>query len=264
MYTAGVNLVAAKRRTTCPPPAATRASVARRRRLRGACASQNSRQGVRRKSTLSRRRASRRKPWTALRVRPRVRRNGGGELFHRWYQPELGTYTRTDPLTLFPRESGAYGYSRDNPLRYVDLLGLTTWHCSFTIGGGEFPIPLGITLQGIQADCTSDCRCGRRVSARVYGLVVGVAAAPIPVNLTTSEIELEDDSECPFAANLAGPASDTSAGVAVGPFGFDCSGIQLGIASGIGCEKSTGLRLGADAAIGGSWIGRQSENCCNK
>jgi len=95
----------------------------------------------------SRRAASRRKPQNAPGMRAWVRRDRGGQLFHRWYQPGVGRYTRPDPLSMLPPQpagnlflvntvSGAtllfiknltpasYEYAAANPVVYEDPHGL--------------------------------------------------------------------------------------------------------------------------------------------
>ena len=71
------------------------------------------------------REVSRRKSRKALGIRARVRRDRGGEFFHRWYETPTGRYTQLD---LVRRRSklgqGNYQYVLSNPLRYVDPLGL--------------------------------------------------------------------------------------------------------------------------------------------
>jgi len=57
-------------------------------------------------------------------MRAEVRRDRVGPLFHRWYQPTTGRYTRPDPLGLEERDSHLYAYTRVNPLSVIDPLGL--------------------------------------------------------------------------------------------------------------------------------------------
>ncbi len=84
-----------------------------------------------------RRASSRRKSQKALGIRPRVRRDRVGPLFHRWYQAEAGKYTKPDPLGDLPVTepllspaidpelfSPLYTYVGNNPTNYIDPLGL--------------------------------------------------------------------------------------------------------------------------------------------
>ncbi len=49
---------------------------------------------------------------------------------HRWFEPQTGRYTRTDPLVLRPDpESNAFLYANANPLRFLDPLGLAAEVC---------------------------------------------------------------------------------------------------------------------------------------
>ena len=62
-------------------------------------------------------------------MRRAVRRTCVGPLFHRWYSPGTGTYSRPDPMGL---EGGAnlYRYAEANPTTYADRLGLSIYICS--------------------------------------------------------------------------------------------------------------------------------------
>ena len=65
---------------------------------------------------------------------PRISARRGGScvrpLFHRWYQPGTGRYTRPDPLGFISVPGAArlwpYLYADANPLRFSDPLGLYT------------------------------------------------------------------------------------------------------------------------------------------
>ena len=75
-------------------------------------------------SSRTRRRASsRRKSQNALGMQPELRRTRVGPLFHRWYSPGTGRYTRADayPSAIL---SHAYGYAEGQPLTLVDPEGL--------------------------------------------------------------------------------------------------------------------------------------------
>jgi len=66
-------------------------------------------------------------------MRTEVRRNRVGPLFHRWYSAATGRYTRVDPLGLIrdarQRVRHAYVYARNNPVLYLDPLGLAEFCC---------------------------------------------------------------------------------------------------------------------------------------
>jgi hypothetical protein len=57
-------------------------------------------------------------------------------LFHRWYQSGTGRYTRPDPIWWRASRATRYSYSENQPLLYVDPLGLS----SFT-NNSDQPIP---------------------------------------------------------------------------------------------------------------------------
>lgn len=137
-------------------PVAPRRSPRRQARLRPsatACASQNSRQGVRPKSTPSRRGIDRCKSLKALGIRPRCRRNRVGQSFHRWYENGTGRYSKKDPLLdpfrrsllgpiyapviplrefgemVADLEANHYAYANGNPFGSSDPLGLRRKNC---------------------------------------------------------------------------------------------------------------------------------------
>ncbi len=74
-------------------------------------------------SRRRRRASSRRNSLNAPGLRPEVRRDRGGPLFHRWYQQEDARYTRPDPQRDWPIFQ-VYGYAEQNPLFRSDLDGL--------------------------------------------------------------------------------------------------------------------------------------------
>lgn len=84
-------------------------------------------------------------------MRPRVRRDRGGQLFHRWYQPGTGRYSRPDPIKSLGGmnnwlyEPNVYVYVSNNPTQLIDPLGLYgTNDCSYytkrceECGGGYY------------------------------------------------------------------------------------------------------------------------------
>lgn len=110
-------------------PVAPRRSPRRQARPRlsaTACASQNSRQGGRPKSAPARRGISRCKSLRPGGIRRRQRRNRVGPSFHRWYEADIGSYTRPDPAGLIRSNLDLYGYALRNPVRFVDPYGLAT------------------------------------------------------------------------------------------------------------------------------------------
>jgi hypothetical protein len=157
MYTAQVMQLAAKERIPVgEPPPQRRGGLGRRRPGARKLASG----GISCRSTSHR--ASRRcNSLNALGMRPEVRRNRGGPLFHRWYEHGIGRYGRPDPLlgageihkwvplaaTTFRKQPGSvaatalsdltfataaallaptYGYAQQTPVTLVDPTGLLT------------------------------------------------------------------------------------------------------------------------------------------
>jgi len=131
VYTAGVIRAAAKK-GVCPGSRPTRRRPGhQRRRPRGrklASGGVNSARPLRRAS-------SRRKSQNALGMRAEVRRDRVGPLFHRWYQPGMGSYTRPDPLGL-SGDVHPYLYAQANPLALIDPFGEKSRTCCTPITGG--------------------------------------------------------------------------------------------------------------------------------
>ena len=77
---------------------------------------------------------------------------------NRWIETNSGRFTTPDPLGR-QGDSQAYAYSRLNPLRYVDRLGLLSFDESCygclgqNVGDPSSPTQLGIIVQGVQNGC---------------------------------------------------------------------------------------------------------------
>ena len=115
---------------------------------------ENSLPGLRPRNQTSRRGVKLAKSNRASGLRARVRPEGVGDSCHRWYEPQTGRYTKTDPLglgslqlpqfglseldrgiywqqmLLTPAMRAEYGYSRENPIRFRDPDGRISPSCA--------------------------------------------------------------------------------------------------------------------------------------
>lgn len=138
--------------------------------------SENSRQGVATSAHTSHRASTRSKRGTALRNRPRLRRNGIGRRYpgqyfdaetglhynwHRYYAPELGRYLQPDPLGLAGGDTNLYGYVLNDPINLKDPSGL--FFVPGAIAGGV----IGAVVGGAGAAIGG---------ADAYGIAAGAAA----------------------------------------------------------------------------------------
>ena len=117
-------------------------------------------------------------------MRAEVRRDRVGPLFHRWYQPATGRYSRPDPnrdWTLFQ----IYGYAEQNPVFRSDEDGLTPFPNPYVgdpyykigcVGGAVLRASTGLvgTRGPRWAHCVASCeiaKCGGENLARDLGLL---------------------------------------------------------------------------------------------
>ena len=76
--------------------------------------------------------------------------------WHRYYEPSTGRYVTSDPIGLVAGLN-IYSYAAQNPLYWVDPLGLFRWpdYVSFDINIA-IPNPVTLTAVGINIDVTLD------------------------------------------------------------------------------------------------------------
>lgn len=105
---------------------------------------------------LRRRVSSRRNSLNAPGLRPEVRRDRVGPLFHRWYLYQTARYTKSDPLgisvdPLDRDELNPYLYALANPKTRSDPFGLYSIHRSCRGCEGQAP-PIDLDLLSRQVD----------------------------------------------------------------------------------------------------------------
>lgn len=197
-------------------------------------------------------------------MRRAVRRPRVGPLFHRWYSPATGRYTRPDPIGKIRRARDGlftanhlYVYAADSPLSFVDPLGLVAWSCNVVevsagalFGGGVFGV-----------ECTSGCTNGTKLVADYavggYGFTIG---ATIPLEL--GAWDLEDGASSPDPGNLEGPFSYR--GCSITPLiGFSYSEVNQGKGHGsFSFAPSGGAGIGCSVISGGSKLIHTQKSCC--
>ena len=187
-------------------------------------------------------------------------RRGGScvrPLFHRWYQPGTGRYTRIDPLGIRQGEENPYLYGQGNPLTFIDSLGLVAWRCSVieVSGGGGF---VGAFFF---VDCDSGCVNGQRADAQ-YFIAAGGLGAGVTVPVEAGAWTVEDGTDSPDPGNLEGPFSYRGCSITIG---IGPSGSEVNMGKGHGSfsgEASFGLGLGCQVITGGSKLTDSREGCC--
>jgi len=164
----------------------------------------------------------------------------------RIYDPLLARWLSEDPLVTASTDDssrteaarwGLYGYVRNNPVRWVDPLGLVKWECEYTLVSAAHIGAAGI----FGARCVSDCVGGEQVDASYVGSAVGFGGGPMPVSAVKSSITLDDGQPTPKASNLQGSLVIGSVGAALG-VGYSYTAIKMG--AGVG--SSAGIQWGVD------------------
>ena len=181
-------------------------------------------------------------------------------LFYNWnryYDPSTGRYISSDPIGLAGGVN-TYTYTDDNPLRYIDPLGLVQWTGTYSsigviYGGGAVRFVFNLT---------SECVGGVRARAKVLagGFAVGFGAVATG---TSGSITFEDGLSTPDPFVFEGRAKFVGAGLAFGPknpspgiarptgIGVSAAAIQLGGARSL----DSGWEYGLDASVfGGAGI----------
>jgi RHS repeat-associated protein len=185
----------------------------------------------------------------------------------RWYRPGWGRYTQADPVGL-SRDRNLYGYVAENPLVYVDRLGLVRWKCDYHFATANTP-GFGLGFGALGISCVSECACGKTVDASLsVAMGGGSAGLPwLPGGSTNSSITLTDSNACPTADCLSGLTTLTSGSFVPGA-GISYTVLNLGCAAGrselTGSSLlSFGLDFGVDNYAGyGFLTGNKESACC--
>jgi RHS repeat-associated protein len=186
----------------------------------------------------------------------------GSDLYQnvfRFYRAGWGRYTQADPASL-AGGINLFGYSRDNPTRNTDPLGLTSWNCSIGIIGGSSPIGPGAIF--VLITCDSACVNNENAHAVLFGSAVGLSAG-LPINISAFKTTVEDNDTSPNPQSLGGIFFYGSAGVAVGA-GGGYSQVVIGSAkSQPSFSQQRGLNGGIDS-FGGvvAVTSSKTQRCC--
>jgi RHS repeat-associated protein len=176
---------------------------------------------------------------------------------HRWYQPEIGRYTRPDPLGLVGDEDNPYTYAKGGPLSRIDPLGLVSWRCTVleasigkVIAGGLFYV-----------NCDSGCVGGRRILASYIVGGIGLGGG-VTLLVELSAWTVDDGEDRPDAENLEGPFTYRGCSITIG-VGPSVSEVRQGKGrGGFSPEGALGLGGGCQVITGASKLLHPQEGCC--
>ncbi len=170
-------------------------------------------------------------------------------------------YSQSDPLGLQSGDKGVeqlFSYAKDNPLRFIDPLGLISWACSTV----EISVGVGWAGGLFFVECESECVNGKKVFGDygVGGFGWGLGFA-IPAELGTWD--LTDGVADPDAENLEGHFAIH--GGSVTPFfGFSYTRVEQGLGVGSwGGAPSGGFGVNYFFLSGASKLFDSWEECCD-
>jgi RHS repeat-associated protein len=185
----------------------------------------------------------------------------------RYYDPKIGRFISEDPIR-FQGGVNFYAYVANRPTVNVDPFGLVKWDCRVTfLSFTRF----GASASNLNAQCTSECACGIRVTQTIVGGGGGLSVGPTRVGGVGFRTVLWDPFPCPTQNTLPGVWVYKSAGVVPGG-GVAMSFVQLGWAAtpDPGPADPTGnfINMGWDAGVdfhsGASAApSTKQEKCCN-
>ena len=175
--------------------------------------------------------------------------------YFRHYYPATGRYPQPDSLGT-TGGLNLYSYVGQNPIRYIDPLGLVRWAGSITIGqrqigkkakvkGRGITIPTGISATGITMTLESECISDKKIEmALTVDDVESGALLVSPLSFFTGDIELNDHLSVPEKYALTGQFSAEISGFLVGGgfiqsgMGYGAARVQLGV---LGNYRLTGI-----------------------
>lgn len=120
----------------------------------------NSLPGLRPRNQTSRRGVKLAKSNRASGMRARVRPEGVGDSCYRWYVPQTGRYTRTDPLGRWG-DPHLYAYAQSNPMRFSDPKGLDSVGCDLPAFAGVLSndSPCALACCAAHDKCYDNFKC---------------------------------------------------------------------------------------------------------
>jgi RHS repeat-associated protein len=181
----------------------------------------------------------------------------------RYYRPTEGHFLTEDPAADSSVGS-LYAYVANNPIKWVDPLGLVKWQCDVSVGTVNKRVGGGGGT--VTASCESDCVGGRRVFAVYFGPILGLSFGPFKAGASNFKVDIYDDMESPWAVSLAGVFGYSSGGVTWGT-GKSCSHVVMGHGSGYSCDASPkpdtgGIDIGVDWYLGGTYLLYSQNEVC--
>jgi len=174
---------------------------------------------------------------------------------NRYLDPSLGRYTQSDLIGL---DGGlnTYTYVSNNPINFIDPLGLIEWKGSGTIGTAAFFVGAG----GGFFNLTSECVDGKQGEIKVIAVGPGVGFGG-KGSITASNLVFEDGKSNIDPSGFNGEFFIAVAGAARGP-GISFSGITLGDAESVGFSFDAGVAFGVFEGGGSSTvISSNIKNC---
>jgi RHS repeat-associated protein len=167
--------------------------------------------------------------------------------YHRYYDPRMGRYLTPDPIGL---KSGInlFPYVQNNPVKWIDIMGLARWKGYLTVTGGGQVYGGGVLVGGFESEVYN----GKKAKVIVIGLMGGVTAG-LPVSTTVGEITMLTPGE-PNPADFFGAISFISANAGLVVTG-GASYVEIGLAKSEGLFSfQYGLDASTSAYVGWSFI----------
>ena len=165
--------------------------------------------------------------------------------YYRDYDSATGRYLQSDPIGL---EGGlnTFGYARQNPLRYIDPLGLVEWNGYLAYEG----IGTGITTNFFNWYLESECFEGEKLQVVIRGESDFLSSLSVGASSSRgkTKITLNDPWEAPSSSNLSRTGSNSFVYEALGLGLVGASNVTLGDATTDGWDWAL-IRGGVDFSL---------------